>query len=86
MGLKDYKDIALMNSAALSATFGRWEELIDSFVGMAGGDVYKRTSGPYEWQEEGRYKFWNHLGKLLSLTGTTIEPIQSIETLDKRNR
>ncbi len=86
MGLKDYKDIALMNSAALSATFGRWEELIDSFVGMASGDVYKRTSGPYEWQEEGRYKFWNHFGKLLSLTGTTIEPIQSIETLDKRNR
>jgi hypothetical protein len=86
MGLRDYKDIALMNSAALSATFGRWEELITSLTGMASGEVYKRSAGPYEWQQEGRYKFWNHLGKLLTFTGTTTEPIQAIETLDKRNR
>lgn len=86
MGLKDYTDMALMNSAALSATFGRWEQLITTAVGMADGDVYKRDAGPYEWQQEGRYKFWNHLGKLLTFTGTTTEPIQAIETLEKRNR
>lgn len=86
MGLKDYTDMALMNSAALSATFGRWEELITTALGMAQGEEYQRAAGPYEFQEEGRYKFWNHLGKMLTLTGTTIEPIKSIETLDKRNR
>lgn len=86
MGLKDYTEMALLNSAALSATFGRWEDLITTLVDMADGEVYKRTAGPYEWQTEGKYKFWNHLGKLFTFTGTTIEPIKGIETLDKRNK
>ena len=86
MGLNDYKEIALLNSAALAATFERWVDLVDSFAGMASGEVYQRSAGPYMFQEEGSYKFYNQLAKLLTFTGTTTEPIQAIETLDKRNK
>jgi hypothetical protein len=86
MGLNDYKEIALLNSAALAATFERWVDLVDSFAGMASGEVYQRSAGPYMFQEEGKYKFYNQLAKLLTFTGTTTEPIQAIETLDKRNK
>ena len=85
-GLKDYTDMAMMNSVALSATFGRWEQLISTATGMVSDDVYQRDAGPYQWQQEGRFKFWNQLGKMLTFTGTTTEPVQSIETLDKRER
>ena len=85
-GLKDYTEMAMLNSVALTATFERWEKLISHAAGMANDDVYKRTAGPYEFQEEGRFKFWTQLAKLLTFTGTSVEPIQAIETLDKRDR
>jgi hypothetical protein len=38
---------------------------------LTGSDkaIYKQEVGPYSWQEEGRYKLWNHLGGIFGLSG-----------------
>jgi hypothetical protein len=93
LGLNDYADIMLLDSVALSATIDKYKDIINQLYNMADyavtGDtdaLYKRDAGPYEWQEEGKFKFWNHLGKLLTFTGTTVEPVKSIENLKKREQ
>ena len=91
LGLNDYADIMLLDSVALSATIDKYKDIVNQLYNMADyaitGDtdaLYKRDAGPYDWQKEGDFKFWNHLGKLLTFTGTTIEPVKSIENLKKR--
>lgn len=91
LGLNDYADIFQLNSVALSSTIGSYTNLINQLYQMADyavtGDtdaLYKRTAGPYDWQTEGKFKFWNHLGKILTFTGTSVEPIKSIENLQRR--
>ena len=91
LGLNDYADIFQLNSVALSSTIGSYTNIINQLYQMADyavtGDtdaLYKRTAGPYDWQTEGKFKFWNHLGKILTFTGTSVEPIKNIENLQRR--
>ena len=93
MGLSDYASMLKLESIALSSGIDRYVSLFTELANMADyyatGDeqgLYKRDAGPYEFQKEGRFKFWNHLAKMFAATGRTIEPVEDIEIVTKRNR
>jgi hypothetical protein len=93
LGLKDYLSMAKMESVAIGATVGYWvdffEGVTDYMDYLISGDnsaLYKRGVGPYNWQQQGGIKFFNTLGKMVSLSGSTVEPIQGIKGLESRER
>jgi hypothetical protein len=93
LGLKDYLSMAKMESVAIGATVGYWvdffEGVTDYMDYLISGDtsaLYKRGVGPYNWQQQGGVKFFNTLGKMVSLSGSTIEPIQGIKGLESREK
>jgi hypothetical protein len=93
MGFEDYLGIVKMESIATSATLERW---IDLFGGTADyidylitGDtsaLYKRSVGPYVWQQEGSGKLWNPLMQSIALTGKVAQPIDAMKSLESRKR
>lgn len=91
LGLKDYTNMLSFESVSLNATLGTYQELLSQLVSIAryniNGDtraLYKRDVGPYEWQQEGSFKFFNHLAKLFTLSGTTVDPTLAIRKLQNR--
>jgi hypothetical protein len=40
---------------------------------------YKRTVGPYTFQQEEGLKLWNHLAKMVGFTGSTIDPANALK-------
>ena len=91
MGLKDYANILTINSIALESSIGRYVDLTTQLYNLAeyaitGNDraIYQKEAGPYEWQEQGDAKFWNHLGKMFSFTGKTVDPVLDIKGLSSR--
>lgn len=93
MGLQDYASMLKLESIALSSGIDRYvyffselENILSYYVTGDTSGLYKREAGPYTWQQEGDFKFWNHLAKMLSLTGRAIEPVEDIEVVTKRNR
>jgi hypothetical protein len=44
--------------------------------------LYRNDAGPYPWQEEGRYKLWNHLFSLYGIKGKTYDPIHAIKSAE----
>lgn len=93
MGLQDYASMLKLESIALSSGIDRYvyffselENILSYYVTGDTSGLYKREAGPYTWQQEGDFKFWNHLAKMLSLTGRAVEPVEDIEVVTKRNR
>ncbi|NBP14003.1 hypothetical protein EBU95_06310 [bacterium] len=93
MGIPDYINMLKMESVGTSSTYERYKQLLqqgtnilDYYVTGNTSGLYKRDAGPYEWQQEGRFKFWNWLLKSMTLTGSTVEPIQSIKSLSSREK
>ena len=48
---------------------------------MTGNDkaIYKQEVGPYSWQKEGKYKLWNHLGRIFGVAGKNASPYWALK-------
>ena len=82
LGLDDYTAMLDIKSIAFGPTMETYSQLFGDIVDIAQGNesaYYKRTVGPYKWQQEGGSKFWAHLGRTVGLTGSSLDPAKAIK-------
>ena len=82
IGLNEWLEYTDSTTIVTGPTIDLYQKLIVDLYYMTTGDekgIYKREVGPYAWQDEGKYKFWNHLGSLFGLKGKTYQPIWAIK-------
>ena len=85
MGGKQWLQYTDSTSIATGPTVELYLKIFtDIFNIVVGSDKasYKREAGPYPWQEEGRYKLWNHLFSIFGIKGKTYSPIRAIKTAE----
>ena len=81
-GLSQYKQLLDVKSMVFGPTVKTWFDLVQDATNLATGDekaYYQRTAGPYDWQEEGSAKIFNHIAKAFGVTGANIDPANSIK-------
>jgi hypothetical protein len=80
-GFDEWAQFYDSTSIAFGPTINLYIKIMKDIIYMGFGDdraIYKQDAGPYAWQEEGRYKLWNHLASLYGIKGKTYDPIHSI--------
>jgi hypothetical protein len=81
-GLDDYTSMLDLKSLATGPTLKAYKQMFTVGLDELTGDpsaYYKRSIGPYEWQQEGGSKFWNYLFKAVGLTGSSLDPVTAIK-------
>jgi len=81
-GLDDYSSYMDIKSLAFGPTTKSYAKVAQDMYYIASGDdkaYYKRTVGPYEFQQEGGSKAWAHLATAIGLTGGSIDPAVAIK-------
>lgn len=82
LGLKDYVGSLDWKSVMMGPTIMAYANMGQDLANSISGNesaYYKRDVGPYTWQKEDSFKFWNHLGKTMGLTGNTLDPVEAIK-------
>lgn len=77
LGLDDYKSYLDIKSLAFAPTITAMMNVAnDGKLAVTGDDrlYYKRTVGGMVWQEKGSNKVWNHLFKMVGISGNTFHP------------
>lgn len=83
-GLDDYVGVLNLKSIAMDPTFKKGEDIITMLLAQVQDDpsaYYKRSIGPYAWQQEGGSKLANYAFKTLGITGSATDPIKGIKDL-----
>jgi len=83
-GLDDYVGILNLKSVAVDPVFKRIEDILTMLIAQVTGDdkaYYKRSIGPYAWQQEGGAKISNYLFKTVGITGSAADPVKGIKDL-----
>lgn len=83
-GMDDYVGILNLKSIAVDPVFKRLEDILTMLVAEITGDssaYYKRSIGPYYWQQEGGAKINNYLFKTVGITGSATDPIKGVKDL-----
>jgi len=86
VGLNEWLEYTDSTTIVTGPTLDVYQKLITDLWYMGTGDekgIYKREVGPYVWQEEDRYKFWNHLGSLFGIKGKSYAPIWAIKKAEQ---
>jgi hypothetical protein len=86
VGLNEWLEYMDSTTIITGPTIDLYQKLIVDLYYMATGDekgIYKREVGPYTWQEEGRYKLWNHLASMFGIKGKTYAPIWAIKKAEQ---
>jgi hypothetical protein len=80
-GLDDYVKMTNMSSVAMGPTIETYSRLLTDIWNI-GDDksYYQKDVGPYAWQKEGSFKFWNHLGRITGLNGKDWVPSLGIQS------
>lgn len=81
-GLDDYTSMLDLKSLATGPTLKAYKQMFTVGLDQVTGDpsaYYKRSIGPYEWQQEGGSKFFNYLFKAIGLTGSSVDPVTAIK-------
>lgn len=92
-GLSDYVNMGNAGSIAFNPTVKQYAKILGDIAGHAspGEDAslyYQRDVGPYPWQQQESAKIWNHIGSMVGITGSDIDPVKaakSFETVNKQN-
>lgn len=89
-GLDDYRKILDFDSVAFGSTLTNYVKMLDAGVAMLDSDpsgYYKRSVGPYSWQDEGSPKILNFFLKSVGFTGGQIDPGNRLKNLEsEQNR
>jgi hypothetical protein len=83
-GLDDYVGLMNLKSVAIDPTIKVFEDSLTALYNAAMGNdaaYYKRTIGPYDFQQEESWKIWNYILKSFGLTGSQVEPVKGIKDL-----
>lgn len=81
-GLDDYTSMLDLKSLATGPTLKAYKQMFTVGLDEILGDpsaYYKRSIGPYEWQQEGGSKLFNYLFKAIGLTGSGLDPVTAIK-------
>lgn len=72
----DLKSIAFGPTLNMYASIGS-----DIIYLLTGSDkaYYERRTGPYEWQQEGGLKMWNHIAKMYGFNAASISPADALK-------
>jgi hypothetical protein len=72
----DLKSIAFGPTLNMYASIGS-----DIVYLLTGSDkaYYERRIGPYEWQQEGGLKMWNHIAKMYGFNAASISPVDALK-------
>ena len=82
MGAGDWLDFTKTSTIAMGPTLELYLKIVkDMYYIVTGNDkaVYQQEVGPYEWQEEGHYKLWNHIGSIFGVSGKNASPYWAIK-------
>jgi len=82
MGAGDWLDFTKTSTIAMGPTLELYLKITkDMYYILTGNDkaVYQQEVGPYEWQDEGHYKLWNHVGSIFGLSGKNLSPYWAIK-------
>ena len=85
LGFDEWVSYTKTVSIATGPTLDLYVKIMNDLGAMAFGSdkaVYKKGVGPYPWQEEGRYKLWNHLFSIFGIKGKTYDPIHAIKSAE----
>jgi len=77
-----YKNLADFKSVAFGPTLNTYATLLgDIGNGMLGNEsaYYKKDVGPYSWEQEGSWKFFNHAAHMVGVTGGTTDPTLAVK-------
>jgi hypothetical protein len=88
-GLGNVRTVLDLKSIAFGPTIDTYGKILQNVAYWADDSdkqFYKRRVGPYEWQDQGGRKLWASIAKMLSLTGSNIDPGQTIISSDKAKR
>jgi hypothetical protein len=83
MGGKQWLQYTDSTTIATGPTVELYLKILTDIYNLATGSdkaLYKQDAGPYPWQEEGRYKLWNHLFSIFGIKGKTYSPERAIKT------
>jgi hypothetical protein len=84
-GLDDYRAMLDFNSIAFGNTLSNYVKTLDNLVGLMTDDpsaYYKRSVGPYMWQDEGAPKVLNYLLKSIGVSGNQVDPVTRLKNLE----
>jgi hypothetical protein len=84
-GLDDYRAMLDFDSIAFGNTLSNYVKTMDNLLGLMTDDpsaYYKRSVGPYSWQDEGSAKVFNYLLKSIGLSGNEVDPVTRLKNLE----
>jgi hypothetical protein len=82
MGAKEWLDFSNTTNLVAGPTIELYLNILRDFGNMAIGSedaIYSQDVGPYSFQEEGRYKLWNRLGKIFGVSGKNVSPYWALK-------
>lgn len=84
-GLDDYVSLMSVKSISTGPTLEVYSKMLGSLVDIVSDSPsakYRKTVGPYPWQEKDAYKIWNYTFKSFGVTGSNISPQQALMNLE----
>lgn len=88
LGLNEYSKFINVTSTSFNSTIKLYAKIFEDVFNVAtfnNSADYKKSVGPYPWQEEGRLKLWSHLLSVFGLSGRTGDPETLIKNFEKYN-
>jgi len=88
-GLDDLASFTDLKSLAFGPTTDSYITILGDISDIVTGSdtqYYKRRVGPYDWQQEGSRKIWNHFFKMFGVNGAALSPADAITNFDKAKR
>ena len=82
LGVGEWLDFTKTSNIVMGPTLDLYLKIFKDLGYMLTGSdkaIYKQEVGPYSWQEEGKYKLWNHLGSIFGLSGKNASPYWAIK-------
>jgi len=82
LGAGEWLDFTKTSNIVVGPTLDLYLKIFQDLAYMMTGNdkaIYKQEVGPYSWQKEGKYKLWNHLGRIFGVAGKNASPYWAIK-------
>lgn len=79
-GLDEMTSMLDIKSVVTGPTVNTYVSILNNTIDvMKGEGTYSRDVGPYRWQKEGSSKVWNDFGKLVGISGSSLDPAKGMK-------
>lgn len=86
IGLNEWLEFTDSTSIVTGPTLDLYSKMLMDIIYLVTGSekaYYKQEVGPYQWQQEESWKFWNHFGSAFGVKGKSKEPIWAIRKAEQ---